>query len=238
MEESGVDDYSDYLTTYSVRLYPTVGEDNAPFACAASSTPSRSHLHVRFSHHTVDDSDDGEYEVESRIICLSEDVLAEESGIECRSLIFSEGLCYWPIDADTVLNIADEVVEKALRFKCDLRVDIRSVQIRGSEDVQETYEDEEGFGTAARGVNGAAAASDGGFIVKSLKRKRIEDGAGSCCVICLEELTAGRDVAVMPCSHHSFHDDCLSSWLERSPSCPLCRRKMSAATAAVADSRS
>nr|GMD47981.1 E3 ubiquitin-protein ligase Praja-2-like [Ipomoea batatas] len=196
MEESGVDDYSDYLTTYSVRPYPTVGEDNAPFACAASSTPSRSHLHVRFSHHTVDDSDDGEYEVESRIICLSEDVLAEESGIECRSFIFSEGLCYWPIDADTVLNIADEVVEKALRFKCDLRVDIRSVQIRGSEDVQET------------------------------------------CVICLEELKVGRDVAVMPCSHHSFHDDCLSSWLEISPSCPLCRRKMSAATAAVADSRS
>nr|GLL36613.1 E3 ubiquitin-protein ligase CIP8-like [Ipomoea trifida] len=236
MEESGIDDYSDYLTTYSVRSYPTVGEDNAPFNCAASSPP---HVHVRFSHNTVDDSDDGEYEVESRIICLGDDLLAEESGIECRSFIFSEGLCYWPIDADTVLNIADEVVEKALRFKCDLRVDIRSVQIRGSDDVQETYEDDdEDFGTAARGVNGGAAASDGGFKVKSLKRKRIEDGAGSCCVICLEELKVGRDVAVMPCSHHSFHDDCLSSWLEISPSCPLCRRKMSASTAAAADSRS
>nr|GME18376.1 E3 ubiquitin-protein ligase RING1-like [Ipomoea batatas] len=237
MADSTIDDYSDYLTTYSVRRYPTFG---APFACAASSTPSSPpHVHVRFSHRTVDDSDDGEYEVESRTICLEDDLLAEGSGDECRSFIFSEGLCYWPIDADTVLDIADEVAVKALLFKCDLRVDIRSVQIRGSDVVQETYEDDRDSGTAARGVNGATAASDGGFTVKSLKRKRIEDGAGSCCVICLEELTAERDVAVMPCSHNSFHDDCLSSWLERSPSCPLCRRKMSTATAAAAtDSRS
>ncbi|XP_019186434.1 PREDICTED: E3 ubiquitin-protein ligase CIP8-like [Ipomoea nil] len=232
MEESGIDDYSDYFTTYSVRPYPTVGVDNAPFACAASSPP---HFHVRFSHQTVDDSDDGEYEEELRTICLSDDDLAEESGDDCRSFIFSEGLCYWPIDAGTVLDIADEVNEKVLQFKCDLRVEIQSVQIRGSDDVQETYEDDRDFGAAARGVNGGAAASDGGFvIIKSLKRKRMayDERDGGCCVICLEVLTAGIDVVgVMPCSHCSFHHDCLSSWLERSPSCPLCRRKMPAAAA-------
>ncbi|XP_031121030.1 E3 ubiquitin-protein ligase SGR9, amyloplastic-like [Ipomoea triloba] len=228
MEESSIDDYSDYLTTYSVRPYPTVGEDNAPFACAASST----HVHVRFSYHTVDDSDDGEYEVESRIICLRDEVLAEESGDDCRSFILSEGLCYWPIDAGTVLDIADEVVQKALQFKRNLRVEIRSVQIRGGSDVQETYEDYDD-----RDFGGA----DGGCVdIKSLKRKRIAyDERDCCCVICLEVLTAGTDVGVMPCSHYSFHHDCLSSWLERSPSCPLCRRKMSAVTAATAaDSRS
>nr|GMD25561.1 E3 ubiquitin-protein ligase Praja-2-like [Ipomoea batatas] len=174
-------------------------------------------------------SDDEEYEVESPIICLRDEVLAEELGEECRSFIFSEGLCYWPIDAGTVLDIADEVVQKALQFKRNLRVEIRSVQIRGgSDDVQETltYEDDDD-----RDFGGA----DGGCVdIKSLKRKRIAYDERDCCVICLEVLTAGTDVGVMPCRHYSFHHDCLSSWLERSPSCPLWRRKMSAATAATA----
>ncbi|XP_019173818.1 PREDICTED: E3 ubiquitin-protein ligase Praja-2-like [Ipomoea nil] len=69
--------------------------------------------------------------------------------------------------------------------------------------------------------------------IKSLERKIIEyderdcgGGDGDCCVICLEELTAGTVVAVMPCNHCSFHDGCLSTWLERSLCCPLCRRKI------------
>ncbi|XP_019154650.1 PREDICTED: uncharacterized protein LOC109151188 [Ipomoea nil] len=222
-----MDDYSDYLTSFTVRPYPYGGEDNDPFPCAAASSgPSRSNVYVRFSHH-IDDEE--LYEIESRTICLSEDVLAEESGDDCRSFIVSEGLCYWPIDAETVLDIADEVVKKAVQFKCNLRVEIRSV-IRGSDDdAQETYEDDRDSG---------AASSGGGLEVKSLKRKRIAcDERDRCCVICLEVLTAGIDVVgVMPCSHCSFHDDCLSSWLERSPSCPLCRRKTAAAAAAASDS--
>ncbi|XP_019186432.1 PREDICTED: E3 ubiquitin-protein ligase At1g63170-like [Ipomoea nil] len=233
MEESGFDDdYSDYYTFYSVRPYPTVEED-----CAASSAPSGPHVHVRFSHRTADAFDDTVgYGEESRTICLSHDLLAEGSNRlqgDCRDFIFCEGLCDWPINAGMVLEIIDEVIDKAREYKCTIRVDIRTVHMPGFDD-QETYEDDRDLGEAVEGVNGAAAAaaSDGGFEVKSLKRKRIECG-GNSCVICLEELTAGTDAAVMPCSHHSFHDDCLSSWVEISPSCPLCRRKISDPAAAA-----
>ncbi|XP_019186435.1 PREDICTED: E3 ubiquitin ligase BIG BROTHER-related-like [Ipomoea nil] len=228
-------DYSDYFTFFSVWPNPTVTKD-----CAASSAPSRPHVHVRFSHRTADNFDDDVgYGEESQTICLSDDLLAEGSNRlldDCRDFIFCEGLSDWPIDFGTVIDIADDVIEKARQFKCNLQVDMWSVQIRGSDDIQETYEDDRDFGAAAEGVNGTAAASDGGFEVRSLKRKRIECG-GNRCVICLEELTEGTDAAVMPCSHNSFHDDCLSSWVEISPSCPLCRRKMSAPAAAPADSR-
>nr|GLL36614.1 E3 ubiquitin-protein ligase CIP8-like [Ipomoea trifida]GMD44715.1 E3 ubiquitin-protein ligase CIP8-like [Ipomoea batatas] len=117
-----MDAYSDYDTSFSVRPYPCDGEDNA------SSEPP--HLHVRFSHHVVnawiDDSDDEE--IESRTICLTDDLLAEKSGDDCRNFIFSEALCDWLIDVETLVDIADQVVEKARRLRCDLQVDIRSVQ--------------------------------------------------------------------------------------------------------------
>ncbi|XP_031103141.1 E3 ubiquitin-protein ligase RNF126-like [Ipomoea triloba] len=198
MAEVNLDDYLDYDIFYTVRPYPT-----ASFDCAGiSSAPS--HIHVRFSHYTAENE-----EVESRTICLEDDLLAEGSEFDCWNFIYSELPLNWPIHGDTLQEIFEEVIEKARQFKCNLGVDIGSVLIPNLED--------------DFGVNGS---DGGGSLVKSLKRKRIEEG-GNCCVICLEELTTGRDVAVMPCGHHSFYDDCLSSWLERSPSCPLCRRKIS-----------
>nr|GLL46940.1 E3 ubiquitin-protein ligase At1g63170-like [Ipomoea trifida] len=189
MEEISFDDYLDYEIFYSVRPYPT-----ASFDCGSAA--SGPHIHVRFSHHSADDVE--ENDVESRTMCLEDELLAEGSELDCGNFIYSEWPLYWPIHADILKQILEEVIQNARQFKCNLGVHMRSVHIRGFQD----------------------------SLVKSLKRKRIECG-GSCCVICLEELTAGRDVAVMPCNHHSFHDHCLSSWLQRSPSCPLCRRKIS-----------
>nr|GMD39813.1 E3 ubiquitin-protein ligase Praja-2-like [Ipomoea batatas] len=318
------EDYSDYDVFYSVRPYPTDS-----FDCSAAS-----HIHVRFSHRTADDIDDDgrEYEVESRTVCVGDDLLEEGSEVDCGNFIYSELPFYWPIHGDILQEIFDEVIEKAREFKCDLGVDIRTVHIRD-------YEEDRDFGAAAEGVNNGAApaASDGMSVVKSLKRKRIEEGGddeevithiseddsvlddeevithiseddsvldddyvlddgevtylsddeevtylsyasgeayprivtviygensgavatrggvdqkrrqaikslerkiieydktdcggeiGGCCVICLEELTAGTEVAVMPCNHCSFHDRCLSTWLERSICCPLCRHKI------------
>nr|GLL33255.1 uncharacterized protein LOC109151188 [Ipomoea trifida] len=113
---------SDYLTSFSVM----------PFPCAvASSEPSRPpHVHVRFSHQVVEVwiDEEEEYEIESRTICLSDDLLAKKSGDDSRIFILCEGLRDWPIDAVTALEIADQVVEKARRLRCDLQVHIRSVQ--------------------------------------------------------------------------------------------------------------
>lgn len=40
------------------------------------------------------------------------------------------------------------------------------------------------------------------------------------CVICLDSITE-PSIAV-PCNHSNFDYLCLLSWLEQSPSCPLC----------------
>ncbi|KAK2975088.1 hypothetical protein RJ640_014450 [Escallonia rubra] len=46
------------------------------------------------------------------------------------------------------------------------------------------------------------------------------------CVVCLQELvSAGQEIARMPC-RHMFHGDCVVQWLERSHLCPLCRFAM------------
>nr|GME18377.1 E3 ubiquitin-protein ligase Praja-2-like [Ipomoea batatas] len=164
------EDYSDYDVFYSVRPYPTDS-----FDCRGASSAA-SHIHVRFSHRTADDIDDdgGEYEVESRTVCVGDELLEEGSEVDCGNFIYSELPFYWPIHGDILQEIFDEVIEKAREFKCTLRVDIRTVHIRD-------YEEDRDFGAAAEGVNNGAApvASDGMSVVKSLKRKRIEEGGES-----------------------------------------------------------
>lgn len=43
------------------------------------------------------------------------------------------------------------------------------------------------------------------------------------CVICLEELVPGSKVRRLPCSHSCFHNECISKWLKKNDSCPMCR---------------
>lgn len=47
------------------------------------------------------------------------------------------------------------------------------------------------------------------------------------CSICYEELClARRDVRATPCCDRGFHYSCIKLWLEYSPTCPYCRKKM------------
>lgn len=47
------------------------------------------------------------------------------------------------------------------------------------------------------------------------------------CAICYEELcVAQRNVRSTPCCDRGFHYTCIKLWLEYSPSCPFCRKKM------------
>ncbi|KAG8067308.1 hypothetical protein GUJ93_ZPchr0005g15566 [Zizania palustris] len=53
------------------------------------------------------------------------------------------------------------------------------------------------------------------------------DDGDNRCVICFEDYKEGEDITVMPCSsRHRFHEACLSTWFERSRSCPLCRYEL------------
>jgi len=46
------------------------------------------------------------------------------------------------------------------------------------------------------------------------------------CAICLQHFRPGTEAAKLPCGEtHIFHRDCIVEWLQRNPSCPLCRKK-------------
>eukprot|EP00300_Choanocystis_sp_HF-7_P003942 c13005_g1_i1.p1 GENE.c13005_g1_i1~~c13005_g1_i1.p1 ORF type:complete len:135 (+),score=13.50 c13005_g1_i1:223-627(+) len=41
------------------------------------------------------------------------------------------------------------------------------------------------------------------------------------CVVCLEQLSAGDLVRVLPC-FHKFHTACVDKWLRKKATCPIC----------------
>lgn len=43
------------------------------------------------------------------------------------------------------------------------------------------------------------------------------------CSICLEEIHAAGQTRMLPCGH-GCHTTCLSKWLARKNTCPMCRR--------------
>ena len=42
------------------------------------------------------------------------------------------------------------------------------------------------------------------------------------CTICMDELSKGDEVTVLPCSHW-FHGECVTLWLKQHNTCPICR---------------
>ncbi|KZV35040.1 hypothetical protein F511_04345 [Dorcoceras hygrometricum] len=46
---------------------------------------------------------------------------------------------------------------------------------------------------------------------------------GEVCVVCLGEFMEGEGVRVLPECSHAFHASCIDRWVDRHPSCPLCR---------------
>nr|GMC69989.1 probable E3 ubiquitin-protein ligase RHY1A [Ipomoea batatas] len=63
--------------------------------------------------------------------------------------------------------------------------------------------------------------------INGLKQETFKNGTaveeGSLmCSICLEDFSAGVKITPLPCSH-TFHHNCIASWLLKQASCPLCR---------------
>ncbi|NXL93993.1 PJA2 ligase, partial [Alectura lathami] len=48
------------------------------------------------------------------------------------------------------------------------------------------------------------------------------DGQEQCCTICCSEYVKGEIITELPC-HHLFHKPCVTLWLEKSGTCPVCR---------------
>lgn len=50
----------------------------------------------------------------------------------------------------------------------------------------------------------------------------------SSCSICLETFRDGEEIAMLPCDdRHSFHYQCIKTWLSRQNTCPLCQVRLS-----------
>ncbi|XP_027160105.1 RING-H2 finger protein ATL10-like [Coffea eugenioides] len=43
------------------------------------------------------------------------------------------------------------------------------------------------------------------------------------CAVCLEGFKIGEVCRLLPICNHSFHVQCIDSWLQQTPSCPVCR---------------
>ncbi|MFS7999525.1 putative transcription factor C2H2 family [Helianthus anomalus] len=43
------------------------------------------------------------------------------------------------------------------------------------------------------------------------------------CVVCLERFKSGEKCKLLPNCNHSFHGECIDSWLIKTGACPICR---------------
>ena len=60
---------------------------------------------------------------------------------------------------------------------------------------------------------------DAGRRVDDEKEKKVPDE----CAVCFVAFEPGDALKSLPCGHTGFHLACIRTWLERSPTCPLCR---------------
>ena len=81
---------------------------------------------------------------------------------------------------------------------------------------------------APPGRRASAAASDAISALRA--RTSVLDAAGAAaleeadCAVCRDAFEEGHHATRMPCSaRHVFHTKCVSEWLERHDSCPMCR---------------
>ncbi len=51
------------------------------------------------------------------------------------------------------------------------------------------------------------------------------------CIICLKDL-ADEPVRTLDCGHSHFHEECVNTWLDITPSCPTCKRVVAGAAEA------
>ncbi|XP_012259068.2 E3 ubiquitin-protein ligase RNF181-like [Athalia rosae] len=61
--------------------------------------------------------------------------------------------------------------------------------------------------------------------ISELKDVRLSDEESEQCPVCLKPFDAESLIKQMPCKH-SFHKECITPWLEKTNSCPLCRYEL------------
>ena len=62
--------------------------------------------------------------------------------------------------------------------------------------------------------------------LNNLQRRTVNTDDDIQCAICLSECTEGHNIISLRCNH-SFHVNCITSWLQRRNTCPICRLPIS-----------
>ncbi|KAM7269065.1 hypothetical protein ACFE04_024562 [Oxalis oulophora] len=60
--------------------------------------------------------------------------------------------------------------------------------------------------------------------IQELKKVTVEQGLSESCVVCLEEISSGKEATLLDCLH-IYHPQCIIKWLKENSVCPLCRHK-------------
>ncbi|MEN2497891.1 MAG: hypothetical protein MHMPM18_002222 [Marteilia pararefringens] len=61
------------------------------------------------------------------------------------------------------------------------------------------------------------------IISTSLNSESKKEGHHNECPVCLEAFADDERIRILAC-RHTFHSDCIITWLERNTSCPMCRK--------------
>jgi hypothetical protein len=62
-------------------------------------------------------------------------------------------------------------------------------------------------------------------VVEKIKTNTVDPNIlakDSCCSICLEDFDNTKNNVYLDCQH-IYHEDCIIEWINKDPSCPLCR---------------
>jgi hypothetical protein len=57
----------------------------------------------------------------------------------------------------------------------------------------------------------------------AVKNGNDDDENDTTCSICFGPIENGEEVGALPSCHHTFHSECLKTWLARRQVCPLCQ---------------
>ncbi|RLN13341.1 E3 ubiquitin-protein ligase EL5-like [Panicum miliaceum] len=94
----------------------------------------------------------------------------------------------------------------------------------GSRGTSHTTDEERAAGGRCGG-GGLSAGELGALSCHDFKQAEAADGAGGGgdCAVCLEAFEPGDRCRRLPRCEHSFHAECVDSWLRKSGACPVCR---------------
>jgi hypothetical protein len=74
-------------------------------------------------------------------------------------------------------------------------------------------------------LNVSIINNDNSKIIEKVKKNIVsleEIDKSSICSICLEDFNSEKDISILDCKH-IYHMDCIIEWINKDPSCPLCR---------------